>query len=202
MKKLHLRIDLSLFNAYQLSLIHDFFSRFFKDVSFLDINQQKKIIEQFAQESEHKVISLDKFIPLEHNLDISRVFNIHGVYQYHTIKFNGRIAKNEHVIIYDHDAVGGFQLKLLKALLESQGCTIETKLLISLNAEQAEVEEILDYEDFISSGLVVDFSGVLRRVPYHVNPEILATRASIPTERYDEFKSGFAALLKVVHNAR
>lgn len=198
MKKLHLRIDLSLYDITLIPIITDFFSQYFKNVTVLDITKQKQEIHNFVKSSPHKVISLDKYIPLDYNIDASRVFDINGNYMYHNYKFSGKMARNEHVVLYDHDAVGGFQLKIITAMLETCGCTVEQKLFIRLNKEEAEEIEIIDLDDFINQGLVVDFGGILRRVPYFVNPEILEARASIPRERYFEFKAGLLGLIGMI----
>lgn len=197
-KKLFIRLDASLYTKESQDLIVDFFNQFFKNVTILDIFDQTKDIAEFVRNCPHKVISMDKYIPLEHNIDASRVFDINGNYLYHNFKFNGKMARNEHVVLYDHDAVGGFQLKMLSNMLESQGCTVETKLFIQLNKEEAKQIEILDLDDFINQGLVVDMGGVLRRVPYFLNPEILESRASIPKHRYEEFKFGLLNLLSTI----
>ena len=202
MKDLYLRIDISLYTSEHVTTICNFFKQFFKSVTVLDIVDQKKTIQDLELNSEAKVISMDKYIPLKHNLDVSRVFDINGTYLYHNIKYNGRIAKDESVILYDHDIVGGFQIKMLTTMLESQGCDVKVHSLISLTKEEAEIIEILDLDDFINQGLVVDFGGVLRRVPYYVNPEILESRASIPTARYAEFKNGFICLMRGICNGR
>ena len=138
MKKLHLRIDLSLYDITLIPIITDFFSQYFKNVTVLDITKQKQEIHNFVKSSPHKVISLDKYIPLDYNIDASRVFDINGNYMYHNYKFSGKMARNEHVVLYDHDAVGGFQLKIITAMLETCGCTVEQKLFIRLNKEEAE----------------------------------------------------------------
>jgi hypothetical protein len=190
MKTLLLRVHASKYSHEQLEAISNCFKPYFKDVQLLLIETQRAELNDFIRSVPGvKVISLDKFLPLEHNLDVSRVFNIHGKYQYHNIKYPGRIAKDEHVILYDHDSVGGIQLRMLTALLGEFGCTVSTYVLYSPEEYPPEEYEILDLADFVDKGLVVDFNGTLTRVPYFVNPEILEARASIPKKDYDLFKT-------------
>lgn len=198
MKKLYIRIHAEQYTSAQLGLIASCFSPYFSTVHFLYIEEQRKELDKFVQAQTAKVISLDKFLPLEHNLDVSRVFNIHGKYQFHDIKYPGRIAKDEHVIIYDHDSVGGIQLKMLTALLEAFGCTVSTHIMCNDPGLKDGTVELLDLADFTTQGLKVEVNGTIIRIPYFTNPELLESRASIPKEKYEEFKTQLLKVLEMV----
>lgn len=191
MKKLLLRIDCSKYSEDQLKGIVKFFSKFFLDVEILDIVEQKIQINELVTNSNKLVVSLDKFIPLEYNLDISRVFNLEGDYLFHNIKFPGKMINHKEVILYDHDVVGGFGINLGKTLLEYVGCDVEIFALYRPDKDT----ELLDLADFTGeSGLVVQIDNVLKRIPYHTNPVILEDRAGIPAELFNQFREGFQQL--------
>lgn len=199
MKLLNLRLDTSLYNAAQLDAIKKCFGHFFSEVVFLDIVEQRKQVQKLIDDNPDSiVVSMDKYIPTQHNLDASRVYDLESNYLYHNIKFNGKIARNQDVIIYDHDKVGGLGIKLVTALLQVGGNTVREHVLIELSKEEAKVQEILDLDDFLGSGLVCEIDGKLQRINYHQTMHILEKRASIPTEQYSQFCFEISKLIKVL----
>ena len=203
MKRLFLRLDESLYTLAQLQKIKNFFNSFFLSTYFLNIAEQKKQIQKLIDDNPDSiVVSMDKFIPTSHNIDASRVYDLHTAkYLYHNIKFNGKLARNQKVILYDHDKVGGLGIKLVTALLEVAGNSVTEHVLVSLDKGQAKTWEILDFADFIDSGLVCQISeGILKRVPYNHTDLILNSRASIPLEAYSRFNEGMKELLEFITN--
>ncbi len=198
MKKLFLRLDLSLYTAKQIQQIRNFFNTYFLETLFLDISQQRIQLQKLIQDNpESVVVSMDKFLPTEHNLDASRVYDFEtSKYLFHNIKFNGKLVRNQNVILYDHDKVGGLGIKLVTSLLETMGNTVTEHVFISLTKEESKESEILDFADFINTGLVCQMpDGSLKRILYNSSPEILESRASIPAESFESFNSDLSILL-------
>lgn len=198
MKKLFLRLDLSLYTAKQIQQIRNFFNTYFLETLFLDISQQRIQLQKLIQDNpESVVVSMDKFLPTEHNLDASRVYDSEtSKYLFHNIKFNGKLVRNQNVILYDHDKVGGLGIKLVTSLLETMGNTVTEHVFISLTKEESKESEILDFADFINTGLVCQMpDGSLKRILYNSSPEILESRASIPAESFESFNSDLSILL-------
>lgn len=203
MKLLCLRIDCSKYPKNVLEGIKHFFLKFYRDVSFYDIQKQKEELYKLIQDSPSKTfVSIDKFIPLDHNIDVSRVHDTKGNYLHHVIKYDGRKYKGSNIILYDHDIVNGIGFNLVKTLLESQGCNVNSFSFLSLCPEQMKDIEILDFDDFLTSGLVVQISEplsntyLLTRYKYHQNKEILYKKASIYFDDYRKFCTEFKILLE------
>ena len=106
MKSLLLRLDVTQYSQEQLDAIKQMFSTYYSSVTFLDIEEQRRKLQDLILNTDCKVLSMDKFIPLEYNIDVSRVFDIGGNYLYHRIMYNGKQLRDVPVIIYDHDMVG------------------------------------------------------------------------------------------------
>lgn len=197
MKKLLLRLDSNLYNEYEIDEIIKLFSKYFSGVEILDIKNQRNIIKNL--ELNNTVVSIDKFIKTNHNIDISRVYSEDGMeYLYHHIKYPGGLYKldKKEVILYDHDIVYGFGYNSIKALLEMQGFTVKEFFFVKLDEESVKNVEILDLADFIDSGLVVeDKDGNIKRVTYQSTNYILNTRASIPLNDCDQFGQDISELL-------
>lgn len=199
MKLLNLRLDTSLYNPKQLQAIKNCFNQFFSEVIFLDIVEQRKQVAKLIADNPNSiVVSMDKYIPTGHDLDASRVYDLESNYLYHNIKFKGKIARNQDVILYDHDKVGGLGIKLVTALLEVSGNTVREHVLIELSKEEAKVQEILDLDDFLGSGLVCEVDGKLQRINYHQTMQILEKRASIPYDQYSHFCVEIGKLIKIL----
>lgn len=204
MKTLYLRLNCPQYTEEQLKAIKDFFLQFFKKVFFSNIAEEREILLSLVKDRPYTTwISLDKFLPLEHNIDVSRVHDVDGNYLHHVIKYDGRKYKDQHVTLYDSDVVHGIGFNLVKTLLESQGCEVETFEFLKIQPEENETIEILDLDDFFNSGLVISVeennSYCLKRYPYHYNKDILAKRGSISTELYSSFCLGFQTLIKDYH---
>ena len=122
MKSLLLRLDVTQYSQEQLDAINQMFSTYYSSVTFLDIEEQRRKLQDLILNTDCKVLSMDKFIPLEYNIDVSRVFDIDGNYLYHRIMYNGKQLRDVPVIIYDHDMVGGHGLKLAKSILTANNC--------------------------------------------------------------------------------
>ena len=197
MKKLLLRLDSKLYRNYELDVIIKLFKKYFSEVEILDIDKQRSIIKNL--ERDNTVISIDKFIKTDNTIDISRVYSETGMkYLYHNIKYPGDLQKlaTKDVILYDHDIVYGFGYNSIKALLELQGFNVKEFFFVKLNEESVKNVEILDFADFIDSGLVVeDCDGNLKRVTYHSSNYILNTRASIPLTLCNKFGQELSELL-------
>ena len=188
MKHLKLRLDTTRYNEEQLTAIKEVFSKYYETVDFLDIAEQRISLQKLVQNTDAKVLSMDKFIPLEYNIDVSRVFDIDGNYLYHRIMYNGKQLRDVPVIIYDHDMVGGHGLKLAKSILTANNCQTTHFVFVALTKEQAKTKEILDLADFFDSGMVCEIEpGVVKRVPYFINSNVLEKRASIPSLSYARF---------------
>ena len=192
MKNLLLRLDVSQYTTEQLQHIQQVFSKYFTEVTFLNIEEQRKKLQDLILNTDAKVISMDKFLPLEYNIDISRVFDINGNYLFHRIMYNGKQLRDVPVIVYDHDAVGGHGLKLAKAVLGANNCQTSHFVFVELTKEKAKTTEILDLADFLDSGMVCEVSpGNIKRVPYNINASVLEKRASIPAHEYENFCNDF-----------
>ena len=199
MKLLNLRLDTSLYTRFQLQAIKNCFNQFFSEVVFLDIVEQRKQVEKLIADNPNSiVVSMDKYISTGHDLDASRVYDLESNYLYHNIKFKGNIARNQDVILYDHDKVGGLGLKLVTALLQVSGNTVREHVLIELSKEESKVQEILDLDDFLTSGLVCEIEGQLVRINYHQTMQILEKRASIPCEQYAQFCGEIGKLIDIL----
>ena len=73
------------------------------------------------------------------------------------------------------------------------GVYLETK---PMTKEESKESEILDFADFINTGLVCQMpDGSLKRILYNSSPEILESRASIPAESFESFNSDLSILL-------
>lgn len=188
MKSLLLRLDVTQYSQEQLDAINQMFSTYYSSVTFLDIEEQRRKLQDLILNTDCKVLSMDKFIPLEYNIDVSRVFDIDGNYLYHRIMYNGKQLRDVPVIIYDHDMVGGHGLKLAKSILTANNCQTTHFVFVELTKEQAKTKEILDLADFFDSGMVCEIEpGVVKRVPYFINSNVLEKRASIPSLSYARF---------------
>lgn len=188
MKHLKLRLDTTRYNEEQLAAIKEVFSKYYETVDFLDIAEQRISLQKLVQNTDAKVLSMDKFIPLEFNIDVSRVFDLDGNYLFHRVHYNGKQLRNVPVIIYDHDKIGGHGMNLAKSILTANGCQVSHFVFVELTKEQAENKEILDLADFIDSGMVCQIEpDKIVRVPYHINEKVLEKRASISASRYDDF---------------
>lgn len=191
MKDLLLRLDVPTYSENQLDAIKTFFSGFFASVTFLDIEMQRQKLNDLIVNTDRKVVSMDKFIPLEYNIDVSRVFDIDGNYLYHRIMYNGKQLRDVPVTIYDHDMVGGHGLNLAKAVLQANNCPAVHFVFVEMSKEEAKTKEILDLADFFDSGMVCEVEpGQIMRVPYFVNERVLEKRASIPSQQYAAFCEG------------
>lgn len=195
MKDLLLRLDMPKYTENELEAIKLFFSGFFASVTFLDIDEQRQKLQDMIINTDRKVVSMDKFIPLEYNIDVSRVFDIDGNYLYHRIMYNGKQLRDVPVIIYDHDVVGGHGLNLAKSVLQANNCPATHFVFVELSKEQAKTKEILDLADFFDSGMVCEIEpGTIKRVPYFVNERVLEKRASVPSQDYARFCEGLEGL--------
>ena len=195
MKDLLLRLDMPKYSENELEAIKLFFSGFFASVTFLDIDEQRQKLQDMIINTDHKVVSMDKFIPLEYNIDVSRVFDIDGNYLYHRIMYNGKQLSDVPVTIYDHDMVDGYGLSLAKSVLQASNCPATHFVFVELSKEQAQTKEILDLADFFDSGMVCEIEpGNIKRVPYFVNKRVLEKRASIPSQDYARFCEGLEGL--------
>ena len=105
MKSLLLRLDVTQYSQEQLDAIKQMFSTYYSSVTFLDIEEQRRKLQDLILNTDCKVLSMDKFIPLEYNIDVSRVFDIDGNYLYHRIMYNCKQLRDVPVIIYDHDMI-------------------------------------------------------------------------------------------------
>ena len=200
-KDLILRINCSLYSVEQLYEITEMFKKYFINVSIADINHQKTIIQNMI-DSGKIIISLDKFIPTSYNIDCSRVHNIYGKYLYHNIKFNPRLIQNSHIILYDHDVIGGIGFNMVKTLLEQQNNTVESFSFYNSSNYDKHKTELLDFADFVpiqygGSGLVIEnsFTSKLERRIYQSNEDILFKKASIPYIQSYEFQNDIYKLL-------
>lgn len=201
MKKLLLRIDMPQYTQEQLEAIKHMFSTYFSTVTFLDIEEQRRKLQDLALNTDCKILSMDKFIPLEYNIDVSRVFDINGDYLYHRIMYNGKQLRDVPVIVYDHDMVGGHGLKLAKSILAANNCHVSHFVFVELTKEQAKTTEILDFADFFSSGMVCEIEpGNIQRVSYAINSDVLEKRASIPAIDYNRFCNDLDNLKKFLGN--
>lgn len=124
-----------------------------------------------------KYISMDSIIRAEHNLEISRKFDLFG---HRMLGYSNRPgspdldAQIENIpvgeyILFDDDVHTGGSIKFARNLLESKRRDI--KAVLSLKFSTPEKAEILDCRDFLignnNSGLVVMLpNGNLVRVPY------------------------------------
>lgn len=195
MKNLLLRLDLTQFDENQVDAIKQFFSDFYGSVSILDIDDQRRKVEDLKLNTNSIVVSMDKFIPLEHNIDVSRVFDLEGNYLYHRIMYNGKQLHDVPVILYDHDKIGGYGLNLAKAILQANNCPTSHFVFVELTEEDSEKTEILDLDDFVNSGMVCEVSkDTIKRVLYTENENILHKRASINPQDYDRFCNGLDSL--------
>ena len=195
MKSLLLRLDVTQYSQEQLDAINQMFSTYYSSVTFLDIEEQRRKLQDLILNTDCKVLSMDKFIPLEYNIDVSRVFDIDGNYLYHRIMYNGKQLRDVPVIIYDHDMIGGHGLKLAKSILTANNCQTTHFVFVELTKEQAKTKEILDLADFFDSGMVCEIEpGNIKRVPYFVNERVLEKRASIPSQDYARFCEGLESL--------
>lgn len=195
MKNLLLRLDLTQFDENQIDAIKQFFSDFYESVSILDIDEQRRKVEDLKLNTNSIVVSMDKFIPLEHNIDVSRVFDLEGNYLYHRIMYNGKQLRDVPVILYDHDKIGGYGLNLAKAILQANNCPTSHFVFVELTEEDSEKTEILDLDDFVNSGMVCEVSeDTVKRVLYTENENILHKLASISPQDYDRFCEGFVSL--------
>ncbi|AND75460.1 hypothetical protein FDH01_gp162 [Acinetobacter phage vB_AbaM_ME3] len=202
MKSLYLRIDCSKYSKTVLENIKDFFLKFYKEVFIYNIHEQKEVLLGLVKDFPEKTfVSIDKFITLDHNIDVSRVHDIEGNYLHHVIKYDGRKYNNNNIVLYDHDIVNGIGFNLVKTLLESQGCTVETFSFLNISPDEMNENEILDFDDFLTSGLVVQIADFLpniyylSRFKYHQNKEILYKKASIYFDDYRRFCLEFKSLL-------
>ena len=195
MKNLLLRLDSTQFDENQIDAIKQFFSQFYESISILDIYEQRRKIEDLKLNTNSIVVSMDKFIPLEHNIDVSRVFDLEGNYLYHRIMYNGKQLRDVPVILYDHDKIGGYGLNLAKAILQANNCPTSHFVFVELTEEDSKKTEILDLDDFVSSGMVCEVEkGIVQRVLYTENEHILEKRASISPQDYDRFCNGLDSL--------
>lgn len=200
MKSLLLRLDVPQYTQEQLDAIKQMFSTYYSSVTFLDIEEQRRKLQDLILNTDCKVLSMDKFIPLEYNIDVSRVFDIDGNYLYHRIMYNGKQLRDVPVIIYDHDMVGGHGLNLAKAVLQANNCPATHFVFVELSKEQAKTKEILDLADFFDSGMVCEIEpGNVKRVPYFINQNVLEKRASISPVDYARFCEDLDNLKKVLN---
>lgn len=195
MKNLLLRLDLTQFDENQIDAIKQFFSQFYESISILDIDEQRRKIEDLKLNTNSIVVSMDKFIPLEHNIDVSRVFDLEGNYLYHRIMYNGKQLRDVPVVLYDHDKIGGYGLNLAKAILQANNCPTSHFVFVELSEEQSKTTEILDLADFVDSGLVCEVEkDTIKRVLYTENEYILEKLASIASQDYTRFCEGLSGL--------
>lgn len=200
MKKLLLRIDMPQYTQEQLDAIKQMFSTYYSTVTFLDIEEQRRKLQDLVLNTDCKVLSMDKFIPLEYNIDVSRVFDIDGNYLYHRIMYNGKQLRDVPVIVYDHDMIGGHGLKLAKSIMTANNCQSSHFVFVELTKDQAKTTEILDFADFFDSGMVCEIEpGNIQRVPYFINSNVLEKRASIPAIDYNRFCTDLESLKKVLN---
>ena len=73
MKSLLLRLDVNQYSQEQLDAINQMFSTYYSSVTFLDIEEQRRKLQDLILNTDCKVLSMDKFIPLEYNIDVLAV---------------------------------------------------------------------------------------------------------------------------------
>lgn len=143
------------------------------------------------------VISLDKFIQTEYNLDVSRLFYLSS-FQKKAIKMTGyerdiieqieNIKEGEYILL-DDDISTGFTMKNITNILSQKNIKIVNyQLLINqLLNDNEEVFDIIDARDFLlgayKSGLVTTFKNKTIRTPYFFPYINLSTRANVLPEK-------------------
>lgn len=205
-KKLYLRISKELDHIvdYRKAVeeVANIFAPYFSEVEVVFASEQSKIVNKLR--SIHPVVSLDKEIKGNYNLDISRVYSVtYGEYVKH-FESQDNAANIPHgleVILYDHDVVKGYQINKVKNDLERNGCKVHVFTFIKADKN---TEEVLDLRDFlldsesyypndVSAGLLVNkynAQGTSQhyRVSYLHSCVLFKERTSIPNEKKKEVK--------------
>lgn len=162
---------------------------------YLDNNIEVRLFKTPEVYLEENIISLDKFVKGNFNIDTSRLFEISS-YQRKangmtslSIDLNKQIARIPEGIykLLDDDSVSGYTIEKIKqALLKNNIKITEVSMLIENFLSNEEVLlDVVDARDFLINkvdiqGLVIkNLNGKIHRVPY-VFPEVnLTTRATI-----------------------
>ena len=162
---------------------------------YLDKNIDVRLFETVEEKRVGNIISLDKFVKGDFNIDTSRLFEISSYQR----KANGMISLSRSLEeqiktipqgtydLVDDDSVSGYTIEKIKNLLAKHNIKInDTKMLIQDYLKDGEcLLDVVDARDFLinkenSQGLVVKkINKNNGRVPY-IFPEVnLTTRATI-----------------------
>ena len=189
----HLGIPRGAWLGY-LSDLESMFSRLFKgNVKTVSVQSQR---DRASHMTPHR-ISLDPMIPAEHNLSMSRLFDMGGYSPRGYVNRPGTPSLEEQVkvipdgpyTLFDDDIVSGGTMRYAESILPER---IQVEGWTHLETSEQGVMDVADSRDFfmgsVEGGLVVQLpNGKLGRVPYlypFVDP---TTRTSIPSESGMEF---------------
>ena len=179
-KDLNLRTNRSDNETHVINALGKYFG--WIKLNYISIQKQK--FNTFTQEN---IISLDSEIKSNHNLAISRLYDLYGSNKLGYINRPGTLPLKEQIdqidliqaFLFDDDIHTGNTIKYVTKLLSSKlvvdGCII-------LNTFKDSDEEVLDCRDFLldneNNGLVVNLGDTTYRVPYvypYVCPYIRAS---------------------------
>lgn len=157
--------------------------------------------------SKQATISLDKYVPGQYNLDVSRVFEISGG----QLKAKGmtslsqsledqvaEIAPGEYTLV-DDDSITGFTMDQVEQAMKRIGARVtHRETLICQVLGDRPLYDIVDARDFLvtatKGGLVVQHQGKTFRAPYLFPFVNVVTRARILPERQHAFCRSVYAL--------
>lgn len=177
-------------------------------------------IKSFSSEdlvmSDVGTISLDKFVPGEYSLEVSRVFEVSsGQLSANSMTSLVRdiheqiseIPAGSYVLV-DDDSVSGYTMRTITEILSASGIEVNsTQTLIGQIIETSQnLYDVIDARDFLigstKCGLVVDLFGKCVRVPYAFPFVNLVSRARVLPERYLECSKKIWLMNKIYAGSR
>lgn len=169
----------------------------------IDVENQIKEAKNDLKNKNKKTISMDVYLKGDHNVEISRVFNVADS-QIKAKRFVKRpevkeilcksiskIKSGEYVLIED-DIASGQTYNFLKSILPQEVELVDKVILSDYSDELSnDYFDVVDLRDFIInspySGLVIEHNKNIFRVPYIAPFVDLVSRAKIPAEKVINF---------------
>jgi hypothetical protein len=187
-KKIKKNLHIRLVDGHHIYDRHQLLNNEFNNIYVSSYIKQKEIFYQFSHNK--NVISLDRYLKNDHELNVSRYYNFGGA---NFLEINNRIGskqlkeqikkipQNKDYFLFDDDSVTGYTFKTVKSFLKENGYTINGSFTLINN--ESEICEILDYHDFYlgdENGLAILAPDNTRfRVPYLYPFVNITQRASI-----------------------
>ncbi|TGK42262.1 cytidylyltransferase [Leptospira andrefontaineae] len=163
--------------------IPEFLSKFFKIVEVVSLEKQREKLKLMSTEN---MISLDPMVPLNYNLSVSRIFDLHGHRKlgYKMEMFNEDsklkdLSGRSDILLYDDDIYTGKTMSEAKSYLKAKlNISIDSFFSFNISPENYDLLDARDLYAFSKEdhcGLLIDFGDFQQRVPYafpYVDPSI------------------------------